>query len=83
MAYGLAYTLTPESDKDYRRGRSSDLSLLFAPSRVLTSDIVQKLNENYSSGYCCRITRHSLTPLHGAKVQLFSYMQHKETNYLK
>lgn len=42
MAYGLAYTLTPESDNDYRRGRSSDLSLLFAPSRGKPSDICAK-----------------------------------------
>lgn len=69
MLYDKRHTLTPESDTiTVEAGLLTYLSFLRLPGENPVT-FVQKLNENYSSGYCCRISRHSLTPLHSAKVQ--------------
>ena len=83
MLYDKRHTLTPESDTiTVEAGLLTYLSFLRLPGKNPVT-FVQKLNENYSSGYCCRISRHSLTPLHGAKVQhIFLSEKKKEKNIL-
>lgn len=83
MLYDKRHTLTPESDTiTVEAGLLTYLSFLRLPGENPVT-FVQKLDENYSSGYCCRISRHSLTPLHGAKVQhIFLSEKKKEKNIL-
>ena len=82
MLFDKRHTLTPESDTiTVEAGLLTYLSFLRLPGENPVT-FVQKLNENYSSGYCCRISRHSLTPLHGAKVQhIFLSEKKKEKKY--
>lgn len=83
MLFDKRHTLTPESDTiTVEAGLLTYLSFLRLP-RETPVTFVQKLNENYSSGYCCRISRHSLTPLHGAKVQHIFLPQKKKENFFQ